>query len=155
MLIEDKASGTQLIQDLVAEGMQVVTPYQPKIEKVLRMNSATAMIANGFVHIPQQTHWLNEFLHELAIFPNGRHSDQVDSVSQTLDWIKDRSDGFGLLELCKQFQTGERPLPHYLQSKNSLYSNLSLREQKARQHIENRKAFFDELERIRRLRPYR
>ncbi len=28
------------------------------------------------------------YLHELTIFPNGRHDDQVDSTAQMLDWVK-------------------------------------------------------------------
>jgi hypothetical protein len=33
--------------------------------------------------------WLGEFLTELLSFPNGRHDDQVDSVSQFLRWLQD------------------------------------------------------------------
>jgi predicted phage terminase large subunit-like protein len=54
ILIEDKASGTQLIQDLIADGVHRVTRYEPKIEKVMRMHSVTSTIENGFVHIPEQ-----------------------------------------------------------------------------------------------------
>ena len=38
---------------------------------------------------------LAEYLHELAVFPNGRHDDQVDSTAQFLDWFKlsSREDG--------------------------------------------------------------
>jgi predicted phage terminase large subunit-like protein len=48
VLIEDKASGTQLIQELVAEGVHAVTRYQPQADKVMRMHAQTAMIENGF-----------------------------------------------------------------------------------------------------------
>jgi phage terminase large subunit-like protein len=36
VLIEDKASGTQLIQELVAEGLHAVTRYQPQADRVMR-----------------------------------------------------------------------------------------------------------------------
>jgi phage terminase large subunit-like protein len=36
MLIEDKASGTQLIQKLIAEGRYAVTRYRPQTDKVMR-----------------------------------------------------------------------------------------------------------------------
>jgi predicted phage terminase large subunit-like protein len=100
VLIEDKASGTQLIQDLVADGVHSVTRYEPKMDKVMRMHSVTSTIENGFVHIPVQAPWLAEFLHELSIFPNGRFDDQVDSVSQALDWIRNESmnQTFGVFE---------------------------------------------------------
>jgi len=44
VLIEDKASGTQLIQDLIAEGCHGVTRYQPTDEKTMRMHAQTAVI---------------------------------------------------------------------------------------------------------------
>lgn len=91
ILIEDKASGTQLIQDLIADGVHGVTRYEPKMEKVMRMHSVTSTIANGFVHIPEQASWLAEYLHEMAVFPNGRFDDQVDSTSQVLDWLKEQT----------------------------------------------------------------
>jgi predicted phage terminase large subunit-like protein len=53
VLIEDKASGTQLIQELVADGLHAVTRYQPRQDKVMRMYAQTAMIENGFVHLPK------------------------------------------------------------------------------------------------------
>ena len=36
VLIEDKASGTQLIQELVADGQHTVTRYQPQADKIMR-----------------------------------------------------------------------------------------------------------------------
>jgi predicted phage terminase large subunit-like protein len=95
VLIEDKASGTQLIQELVAEGLHAVTGYRPQAEKVMRLHAQTATIENGFVHLPQSAPWLAEYLHELAVFPHGRHDDQVDSTAQLLDWFKmsSREDG--------------------------------------------------------------
>jgi predicted phage terminase large subunit-like protein len=85
VLIEDKASGTQLIQDLIAEGCHDVTRYQPTDEKTMRMHAQTAVIENGFVHLPETAPWLAKYLHELAVFPNGKHDDQADSTAQFLD----------------------------------------------------------------------
>ncbi len=83
VLIEDKASGTQLIQELVAEDLHAVTRYRPQGDKVMRMHAQTAVpglepgIENGFVHLPQAAPWLAAYLHELSVFPNGRFDDQV------------------------------------------------------------------------------
>ena len=52
VLIEDKASGTQLIQELIEQGLHAVTRYQPQSDKTMRMHAQTAMIENGFVHLP-------------------------------------------------------------------------------------------------------
>jgi predicted phage terminase large subunit-like protein len=88
ILIEDRASGTQLIQELVALGLHAVTRYRPQADKVMRMHAQTAAIENGFVHLPQSAPWLAEYLHELAVFPHGRFDDQVDATAQFLDWFK-------------------------------------------------------------------
>ena len=42
VLIEEKASGTQLIQELIAEGLHAVTRYRPQSDKVMRMHAQTA-----------------------------------------------------------------------------------------------------------------
>src|SRR5438105_7424046 len=82
VLIEDKASGTQLIQELIEGGCYGVTRYHPTLDKIMRLHAQTAMIENGFVHIPETAPWLAEYLHEVTLFPKGRHDDQVDSTAQ-------------------------------------------------------------------------
>ena len=62
VLIEDKASGTQLIQELIEYGLHAVTRYQPQSDKVIRMHAQTAMIENGSVHLPKDAGWLPEYL---------------------------------------------------------------------------------------------
>jgi predicted phage terminase large subunit-like protein len=104
ILIEDKASGTQLIQELVSEGMHSIKRYEPVMDKIMRMHSVTSTIENGFVHVPDKAAWLGEFLHELTAFPKGKYDDQADSTSQALDWFKNNSTqgAYGLLEYWKQ-----------------------------------------------------
>ena len=85
VLIEDKASGTQLIQELITDGCHGVTRYQPTGDKTMRMHAQTATIENGFFHIPETAPWLAEYLHELTVFPKGKHDDQADSTAQFLD----------------------------------------------------------------------
>jgi predicted phage terminase large subunit-like protein len=81
VLIEDKASGTQLIQELIADGCHGVTRYQPTTDKIMRLNAQTAIIENRFVHIPESASWLAEYLHEMTVLPNAKHDDQVDSTA--------------------------------------------------------------------------
>jgi predicted phage terminase large subunit-like protein len=102
VLIEDKASGTQLIQELVADGCHAVTRYQPTLDKMMRLHAQTAMIENGFVYIPGTAAWLAEYLHEMTLFPNGKHDDQVDSTAQLLDWFKTPMPNRGIFEYYRQ-----------------------------------------------------
>jgi predicted phage terminase large subunit-like protein len=71
VLIEHKASGTQLIQELVEPSLHAVTRYPPQSDKIMRMHAQTAMIENGFVYLPKDAGWLAEYLHELTVFPKG------------------------------------------------------------------------------------
>jgi predicted phage terminase large subunit-like protein len=90
ILIEDKASGTQLIQDLTYEGLHAIKSYKPTMDKVMRLHTVCASFENGFVHLPQTAVWLDCYVHELITFPRGKFDDQVDSTSQALDWFKQR-----------------------------------------------------------------
>jgi predicted phage terminase large subunit-like protein len=107
ILIEDKASGTQLIQELIAEGCHGVTRYHPDCDKIMRLHAQTAMIENGFVYIPKTAPWLAEYLHEMTVFPNGKHDDQVDSTAQFLDWFKKPFPGQGIFEYYRRLAAEE------------------------------------------------
>jgi predicted phage terminase large subunit-like protein len=115
VLIEDKASGTQLIQELIADGCHGVTRYQPDCDKIMRLHAQTGIIENGFVHIPETAPWLAEYLHEMTIFPKGKHDDQVDSTAQFLDWFRKPFPGQGIFELyrrlAKEAEERRKPQP--------------------------------------------
>jgi predicted phage terminase large subunit-like protein len=88
ILIEDKASGTALIQELRADGLSMVEAA-PSIDgdKVMRLRAQTAKIEGGFVLLPKEASWLNSYVLELLSFPNSRHDDQVDSTVFALAWL--------------------------------------------------------------------
>ncbi len=48
VVFPNKASGTQLIQELIADGCHAITRYQPDGDKIMRMHAPTAKIENGF-----------------------------------------------------------------------------------------------------------
>jgi predicted phage terminase large subunit-like protein len=88
ILIEDKASGTQLIQDLSGEVYGVV-PYEPPpgTDKIMRLHAQTAMFENGFVWLPRGAPWLDDYIRELTSFPGSKYDDQVDSTTQALAYL--------------------------------------------------------------------
>ena len=104
ILVEDRASGTQLIQELTREGLHAVKKYEPKMDKTMRMHSVTSTIENGFVYLPEKATWLEAYLHELITFPRAKYDDQADSTSQALDWYKGagRQPYLGWIEYLKQ-----------------------------------------------------
>jgi predicted phage terminase large subunit-like protein len=89
VLIEDKGSGTSLIQDLRSERMSVIN-INPVADKVSRLYSTQALFEAGSVLFPSKAPWLSDFISELLAFPSGRHDDQVDSLSQALTWNVER-----------------------------------------------------------------
>jgi predicted phage terminase large subunit-like protein len=86
VLIEDRASGTQLIQELNWENVPGVKPCQPVGDKQMRLWAQGATMEQGFVHLPKEAPWLDDYLRELTSFPNARHDDQVDSTTQAIAW---------------------------------------------------------------------
>ncbi len=102
VLIEDKASGTQLVQELVNEGLRIVKAVKPEGDKVMRFNAQTATIENGFVYLPQEAPWLAEYVHEITTFPNAKYDDQADSTSQALAWINNQPPRPAALEVVRR-----------------------------------------------------
>jgi predicted phage terminase large subunit-like protein len=93
ILIEDKASGTQLIQDLQKEGVYGIRAYEPLpgSDKTLRLYAQTAEFESGRVLLPRSAPWLDEYTRELTTFPGTKYDDQVDSTTQALDHLKTTS----------------------------------------------------------------
>ena len=96
VLIEDKSSGIQLIQELRGEGLGCVKGIKPEGDKTMRLNAQTATIENGFVFLPSSAPWLIDYVAEMTSFPKAKHADQVDSTSQALAWIKSAMYGPGM-----------------------------------------------------------
>jgi predicted phage terminase large subunit-like protein len=113
ILIEDKSSGSQLIQELIREGLHAVTRYEPQMDKIMRLHSVTSTIENGFVHLPEKAEWLAEYLHEMTSFPKGKFDDQCDSTSQMLDWIKNGFQHGWAAESARLYAASVRPGSSY------------------------------------------
>ena len=102
ILVEDKASGTQLIQDLRGE-IFGLTPYSPPpgSDKIIRLHTQSTVFENGHVLLPRQASWLDEYVRELTAFPGSKFDDQVDSTTQALDHMRNALAGFSIWErLC-------------------------------------------------------
>lgn len=83
-LIEDKANGTAIITMLRKE-MTGIIAINPIGGKVARVNAVTSAIESGNVHLPRNKNFTYDFVDECASFPNGKHDDQVDCMSQVLN----------------------------------------------------------------------
>jgi predicted phage terminase large subunit-like protein len=86
LLIENKASGLGLIQELKRDHIHAL-PIDPEGDKIFRMNAQTARIEAGCVSLPRKAYWLDEFRKEISAFPSSPHNDQVDAFSQGLNEV--------------------------------------------------------------------
>jgi len=86
VLIEDKGSGTSLIQDLKSQYIPVVA-IRADSDKQSRLCAVQAQFESGSVYFPHAASWLDDLMTELLAFPQARHDDQVDSIAQALTWI--------------------------------------------------------------------
>lgn len=95
VLIEDKASGQSLIQDLRAgvkmDGQVICPPViaiEPEGDKLSRANGVAALIEGGKLLLPEAAPWLVDFETEIGTFPLGVNDDQVDAMTQFLSWAR-------------------------------------------------------------------
>ena len=90
-MIEDKGSGTSLIQHLRHQYQISAISIEPVGDKVMRMHTASVSFEQGIVHFPKDAPWLAELENELMLFPDAPFDDQVDSISQYLIWYQTRT----------------------------------------------------------------
>jgi predicted phage terminase large subunit-like protein len=91
VLVEDKASGQQLLQDFRKESQLPIFGITPEKDKQTRLAAVSPLIESGRVWLPTSAPWLADLEHQINLFPNGQHDDMVDSLSQYLNWKRNRS----------------------------------------------------------------
>jgi phage terminase large subunit-like protein len=66
-------------------------PLELGIRHGQRMAAQSIKIKQGRVFLPRKAEWLDAFHKEILAFPYGAHDDQVDALSQFLQWQDDRN----------------------------------------------------------------
>jgi predicted phage terminase large subunit-like protein len=84
ILIEDAGTGSALIQELRYLPFAAVA-VRPVVDKLTRMQIAAAKFESGKVFLPRNAPWLAVLEAELFSYPQSRHDDQIDSISQALN----------------------------------------------------------------------
>jgi predicted phage terminase large subunit-like protein len=91
LVIEDKSSGSSLIQSLRRKTNIPVISYDPKQrDKIVRASAATPLIESGRCFLPESESWLEDFILEHEIFPNGKNDDIVDTTSMCAEYFQSR-----------------------------------------------------------------
>lgn len=86
ILIEKKASGQSLIQELQRAGLPV-RAYSPDRDKISRANAAATYFHAERVYVPTQRKWAEDVIYECGAFPSGAHDDFVDCTTQAVLWV--------------------------------------------------------------------
>ena len=96
ILIEDKSAGISLIQDLQRAGVNVRAYNPQRADKTMRLNLVSPIIAKGLVYLPESSvyknqvrDWVEPFLNQICAFPEVRHDDYVDALTQALRVLRD------------------------------------------------------------------
>jgi predicted phage terminase large subunit-like protein len=94
MLIENKAGGEGLRRNLEIEMgngdmpmVEIVMVNPGTQDKDARLNSATPTMANGMFYLRDGAPWLEDYVDELAAYPNGLTNDRVDYTTQLINEI--------------------------------------------------------------------
>ena len=98
ILVEDKASGQSLVQELQRDTMLPIVPIKVDTDKVSRAFAVTPLIESGRVFLPEGAPWLAEYINSLASFPNASHDDDVDSTTQALAYLSRGGGNTGFLD---------------------------------------------------------
>lgn len=77
MVIEDKSSGTGLIQGVKRKAVPVIALQRDR-DKYTRGLDIVPAVASGMVLIPRRAKFIDDWMSEILTFPDGLHDDQVD-----------------------------------------------------------------------------
>ncbi len=88
ILIEDKASGQSLLQDLSYETRLPLKKITPIKDKITRFARIIPYFENHRVLVPEGSSWVKNFISEITTFPSSKHDDIVDSTSHFLNFMK-------------------------------------------------------------------
>lgn len=90
ILIEDHASGQSLIQELKYQTRLPIKAIKKDKDKISYVNAITPLIENGKVYLDEEIN-LQNLISECEEFPNSEHDDIVDSISQFLNYARNKN----------------------------------------------------------------
>lgn len=93
ILVENASAGQALLQELhghypLEEAWEKLVSINPVHAKTVRMGKAMIMADAGKVWLPAERSWIDGLVSELQAFPKGAHDDQVDALSQAINWFR-------------------------------------------------------------------
>lgn len=111
ILIEDKASGQSLIQELKTTTRLPIVPVKVDRDKVSRAHAVVPLWEAGKVYVPHGAPWVDDFLANLYGFPKMAHDDDVDAFDQGLTYLHQGGGSTGFLEFLRRNAEAAKPEP--------------------------------------------
>lgn len=102
VLVEDKASGQSLVQELQRETRIPVVPVTVDVDKIARAHAVTPLHEAGRFKIPEGAPWAADFIDSAATFPNATHDDDVDAFTQGANYLARGGGAMGMFEWMRQ-----------------------------------------------------
>jgi len=96
MYIEDKSSGSSLIQDFKKDKMKIGA-VQRSVDKVSRANDTAPQIEAGRVYLNEDIKDISELTSEATAFPNAKHDDTLDPMMDAIEIGVEKKGGGGLM----------------------------------------------------------
>lgn len=91
ILVEDKASGQSILQELLNAGLPMKAFKPGRMDKTSRLHSVSHFVENGMVYIPESSltpgkvrDWAQDFVDQVCAFPAAPHDEFVDCLSSSL-----------------------------------------------------------------------
>lgn len=114
IIVEEKASGQSLIQDLRMGNVPVIAYNPGRADKVSRAHQSSPFLEAGLLWIPESTKqpgefvdWAKPFIEQLKRFPVAAHDDYVDTFTQVVIYFRDQ----GWLSLPRALDEIDAPPP--------------------------------------------
>ena len=87
VLVEDKASGTGLLQTVGRNSPLPLTPVQRSTDKLTRAMDTAPQLKAGKVYLPEGVPWIVEFVAEHSLFSAHESHKHDDIVDNTMDAV--------------------------------------------------------------------
>lgn len=93
-VIENKANGPAMLElnNTLRTKIPGFEPFNPKGDKLVRLNSVSPIFASGCVYVPPEDEdpTIEEYIEQICAFPNVAHDDEADATSQAILFFQQR-----------------------------------------------------------------
>lgn len=125
VLVEDKANGPAIISELQQEITGIIA-VNPQGDKYSRAQSISPLWEARNVELPDpqafDVPWLEEYIHNICVFPKAAHDDDMDATSQALIYMRQNCGDLGVW--MRAYGVGTKSPEHDVKSSRTAIDDL-------------------------------